>query len=189
MTTSVTRPAGLRFTVSGNILGVPLPRSPFRVFNVEVGKLSHKMQRAQVLTRYFQKTALNPAPVSVNTLSHLGKHPHSKVCVWDLTGYNSPDARSPQVVVVKLPTIESTYATHTAKCIQGWTHPDMAALRVACEVLQGTESYLWVSKLRLLILVDLSAASSDTSAALVLHMVLTLGSTLRQASYHLISTR
>src|ERR1700754_3803148 len=47
--------------------------------------------------------------------------------------------------VVTMPSIESSYAAHTAKGIQGFSHPDWPALRVAIEVLNSLESYLWVS--------------------------------------------
>lgn len=49
-----------------------------------------------------------------------------------------------KAVVVSLPTIESSFAIHTARCFSGYTHPDYPALRVAMEVLNGTESFLWV---------------------------------------------
>jgi hypothetical protein len=40
--------------------------------------------------------------------------------------------------------IESSYAAHTAKGIQGFDNPDWPALRVAIEVMNSLESYLWV---------------------------------------------
>ena len=43
-----------------------------------------------------------------------------------------------------LPTIESSYATHITKSIQGFSHPEYPILRVALEVLNATEGYLWV---------------------------------------------
>jgi hypothetical protein len=46
--------------------------------------------------------------------------------------------------VVSLPTIESSFALHTTRSISGFDHPDAAALRLACEVLDGAESFLWV---------------------------------------------
>lgn len=49
-----------------------------------------------------------------------------------------------QAIVVSLPTIESAYAIHTTKGIQGFQHPDIPALKLAVEVLDATESYLWV---------------------------------------------
>jgi hypothetical protein len=43
-----------------------------------------------------------------------------------------------------LPTIESSYVCHTTRSIRGFGHPEYPALRVALEVLNATESYLWV---------------------------------------------
>jgi len=68
---------------------------------------------------------LAPPPPSSSTLSPLGRSPSKKA------------------VVVSLPTIESSYVAHTAKGILGFKHPDYPALRVASEVLNATESYLW----------------------------------------------
>ncbi|CAE6446358.1 unnamed protein product [Rhizoctonia solani] len=48
-----------------------------------------------------------------------------------------------KAVVVSMPTIESSYAMHTAQGVVGFDHPDYPALRLACEVLDGTESFLW----------------------------------------------
>jgi hypothetical protein len=48
-------------------------------------------------------------------------------------------------VVLSLPTIESSYAIHVARAFVGFNHPDSAALRMALEVLHGTESFLFVS--------------------------------------------
>jgi hypothetical protein len=45
---------------------------------------------------------------------------------------------------MSLPTIESSYVTHTTKSIQGFNHPEYPVLRVALEVLNATEGYLWV---------------------------------------------
>lgn len=64
--------------------------------------------------------------MGVDTLSEVGKNPVKKA------------------IVVSLPTIESAFVTHTAKGVQGWAHPEYPALRVAAEVLNATESYLWV---------------------------------------------
>lgn len=49
-----------------------------------------------------------------------------------------------QAVVVSLPTIESSFVSHYAKGLQGYAHPDYPALRIAGEILNATESYLWV---------------------------------------------
>ena len=49
-----------------------------------------------------------------------------------------------QAIVMSLPTIESSFVTHTTKGIQGFNHPEYPAVRLAMEVLNATESYLWV---------------------------------------------
>ncbi|KAF9473122.1 hypothetical protein BDN70DRAFT_886165 [Pholiota conissans] len=68
---------------------------------------------------------LSPVPVASKTLSDVGKKISCKA------------------VIMSLPTIESSYATHTAKGIEGFDHPEYPAVRVALEVLNATESYLW----------------------------------------------
>ncbi|KAI0649856.1 Metalloenzyme, LuxS/M16 peptidase-like protein, partial [Trametes meyenii] len=68
---------------------------------------------------------LAPLRLAIDTLSSVGKNPVKKA------------------VVVSLPTIESAFATHTAKGVQWWAHPEYPAIRVAIEVLNATESYLW----------------------------------------------
>jgi Zn-dependent M16 (insulinase) family peptidase len=45
---------------------------------------------------------------------------------------------------MSLPTIESSFVTYTTKSIQGFSHPEHPAIQVAAEVLNATESYLWV---------------------------------------------
>jgi hypothetical protein len=51
-----------------------------------------------------------------------------------------------QAVVVSLPTIESSFAIHSSSALVGFEHPHYPALRIALEVLDGTESFLWVSR-------------------------------------------
>ena len=46
--------------------------------------------------------------------------------------------------MVNLPIIESSFATFTAKGPQGFDHPDVAAYRIAREILNATEGFLWV---------------------------------------------
>ncbi|KAF9822062.1 hypothetical protein IEO21_00056 [Rhodonia placenta] len=70
-------------------------------------------------------TELAPLTLAVDTLSAVGKNPVK------------------QATVVSLPTIESSYVSHTAKGIQGFAHPEYPALRVASELLNATESFLW----------------------------------------------
>ncbi|CAE6520523.1 unnamed protein product [Rhizoctonia solani] len=72
--------------------------------------------------------SLEPVSWSKDVLSSLGKDPKRKA---------SP------AVVVSMPTIESSYALHTTQAVVGSDHPDYPALRLACEVLDGIESFLW----------------------------------------------
>ncbi|KAF9270307.1 hypothetical protein L218DRAFT_952466 [Marasmius fiardii PR-910] len=68
---------------------------------------------------------LAPVPLSSRTLSPVGQKPVKKA------------------IVMSLPTIESAYVTHTTQGIQGFDHPEYPAFRVALEVLNATESFLW----------------------------------------------
>lgn len=89
----------------------------------------------------FQVSNLAPVKLTYQTLNELGKNPVGKVILFTLLFH---PLTSHQATVVSLPTIESSYVNHTAKGIQGFDHPAFPALRVALEVLNGTESYLWV---------------------------------------------
>jgi len=44
-----------------------------------------------------------------------------------------------------LPTTESSFAIHTTKGIQGFDHAEYPVIRLALEVLNTKEGYLWVS--------------------------------------------
>lgn len=68
---------------------------------------------------------LAPVPITRNTLSLVGKNPVKKA------------------VVMKLPTIESSYVMHSTQAISGFDRPEYPAIRVTMEVLNATESYLW----------------------------------------------
>ncbi|KAJ4486251.1 Metalloenzyme, LuxS/M16 peptidase-like protein [Lentinula aciculospora] len=79
-------------------------------------------------TKYFQAIPvlpLSPVQFSSQVLGPIGVNPVKKA------------------VVMSLPTIESSYVTHTSKGIKGFDHPKYPAFRVALEVLNATESYLW----------------------------------------------
>ena len=52
-----------------------------------------------------------------------------------------------QAIVMNLPTIEISFVTHTTKTIRGFDHPEYPAIRVALEVLNAIEGYLWVRQL------------------------------------------
>ncbi|KIO08194.1 hypothetical protein M404DRAFT_134459 [Pisolithus tinctorius Marx 270] len=108
--TCLTDPSGVRFSVTGNVLGVTKPRS---VWGKYFGSLP--------------KSRLTPIRFSYETLNDIGRNPAGKA------------------TVVSLPTIESSFVSHTARGIQGFDHPEFPALRVALEVLNATESYLWRS--------------------------------------------
>jgi hypothetical protein len=45
---------------------------------------------------------------------------------------------------MSLSTIETSYSTHTTHCLQSFDHVDLPVLRLASEILNATESYLWV---------------------------------------------
>lgn len=80
--------------------------------------------------RYFgslPKSHLTPVRLTYETLNDLGRNPAGKA------------------TVISLPTIESSFVSHTTRGIQGFDHPEFPALRVALEVLNATESYLWRS--------------------------------------------
>ncbi|KAF8807490.1 hypothetical protein BYT27DRAFT_7189561 [Phlegmacium glaucopus] len=68
---------------------------------------------------------LSPVPLASETLSDVGQNISRKA------------------IVMSLPTIESAFVTHTTKGIQGFDHSEYPAIRVALEVLNATEGYLW----------------------------------------------
>lgn len=73
---------------------------------------------------------------------------------------------------MSLPTIESSYVTHTTKSIQGFDHPEYPILRVALEVLNATEGYLWVCAIIAPVYVSLMDLISVTYVDQGWHMVL-----------------
>lgn len=77
--------------------------------------------------KYFSLPAvpLAPVPTAAQTLSDVAKK------------------MSRTAVVLSLPTIESSFVTHSTKGIQGFDNPAYPSIRVALEVLNATESYLW----------------------------------------------
>ncbi|THH28068.1 hypothetical protein EUX98_g6115 [Antrodiella citrinella] len=97
-------------------------------FSVTGNVLDLKQPRS-VWTKYFgqslPESTLEPIRLAHETLSDVGKKPEK------------------QAVVVTLPTIESAFVNHWSKGIKGFSHPDYPALRVASEILNATESYLW----------------------------------------------
>ncbi|KAJ8521451.1 hypothetical protein ONZ45_g1850 [Pleurotus djamor] len=97
-------------------------------FSVTGNVLSVEQPR-QTFAKYFSpvlpETPLSPVPLASQTLSELGQTPSRKA------------------VVMSLPTIQSSYVMHTTKGLLGFDHPEYPAVRVAMEVLNATEGFLW----------------------------------------------
>ena len=74
---------------------------------------------------------------------------------------------------MSLSTTETSYAMHTTQCIQGFDHVDFPVLRLAIEVLNATEGFLWVRFTSGISLLILPAIVSDTFVDLALLMALT----------------
>jgi len=88
---------------------------------------------------------LSPVSLASQTLSEVGKNISRKVRSSPTVVCHIVSDTIEQAIVMSLPTIESSFVTHTAKGIQGFDHPEYPAIRLALEVLNATESYLWVS--------------------------------------------
>ena len=73
-------------------------------------------------------TQVAPARVrwAHETRSELGRNPGKKA------------------VVLSLPSIESSFVSYYARGLTGFSESDYPALRIAAEVLNATEGYLWV---------------------------------------------
>lgn len=122
----LTKPSGLRFSVTGNVRSVDKPRSTWgKYFSLPVSLFPPYRDEAayQFLS---QPVPLSPVPSAAETLSDTAKQ------------------MSRKAVVMSLPTIESSFVTHSSKGIQGYDNPDYPPIRVALEVLNATESFLWV---------------------------------------------
>ncbi|THH10161.1 hypothetical protein EW145_g1526 [Phellinidium pouzarii] len=104
----LTNPSGMRFSVTGNILDLPKPRS---VWNKYFGKM-------------IPETPLQPIKFTDETLSEIGRNPRTKASMIVLCPVHG-------------------FSTHTTKTIKGFEHPEYPALRLALEVLNASESYLW----------------------------------------------
>lgn len=106
---TMTKPTGIRFSVTGNVLGLNKPRSTWDAhFGAKIPQVD-----------------LEPVTFSSDVLSELGRSPEKKA------------------IIMALPTIESSFVTHTSKGIQGFSNAEYPAMRVALEVMNATESYLW----------------------------------------------
>ncbi|KAJ3568798.1 hypothetical protein NP233_g5473 [Leucocoprinus birnbaumii] len=97
-------------------------------FSVTGNVMQLKTPRS-VWAKYFHDvlpaSTLAPVPLVSQTLSPIGKNPVKKA------------------VVMKLPTIESTFVMHSTRVNTWYDDPEYTAMRVAIEILSATESYLW----------------------------------------------
>ena len=78
----VTRPEGVRFSVTGNILGVRNPKKPWREhFGNLVSPQGRPLNPTSIIgfNRPQNQTVLQPVPFSNETLSAVGKKPTNKV--------------------------------------------------------------------------------------------------------------
>jgi hypothetical protein len=120
----------MRFAVAGDILSIPNPRAGWAKSFGDLPLVSmHNGDTARMVSECsepFQTTKLDPVQYASSTLSEVGRNPRKKA------------------VIMGLPTIESSFVTHTCKSIHGFNNPEYPALRVAVEVLNATEGFLWV---------------------------------------------
>lgn len=73
-------PAGARFSITGNVLGVPKPRSPWR--SLFGGKLPVSGGKFCMVARkltLLEASGLNPVPLASSTLSKVGESPSGEV--------------------------------------------------------------------------------------------------------------
>lgn len=82
---------------------------------------------------------------------------------------NCPLIRFIEAIVMSLPTIESSFVRHTTKGIQGFDHAEYPVIRLAVEILNATEGYLWASLCSKLTFAN-SIIHSDTSVDPDSHM-------------------
>jgi len=70
-------------------------------------------------------STLSPVPWQHQHLSDIGKEPATKA------------------IVLSLPAVESSFGVHVTRMFRGWDHRDSAIIKLACEVLDGSESFFW----------------------------------------------
>ena len=89
---------------------------------------------------------MSPVPLASETLSDIGRSISRKVII--VLRFALEILRSYlinlQAIVMSLSAIESSFVMHTTKSIQGFDHPEYSVIRVALEVLDAKEGYLWV---------------------------------------------
>ena len=91
---SVTRPEGIRFSVTGNVLDIKNPRKPWREqFGNLVSPQGHHFNPTGIIKfgHPQNQTTLQPVPFSDKTLSAVGKKPADKVRTtsWSILAFNS----------------------------------------------------------------------------------------------------
>ncbi|KAF8527970.1 Metalloenzyme, LuxS/M16 peptidase-like protein [Hysterangium stoloniferum] len=84
-----------------------------------------KLPWSTAYSKPLQGAELHDVPSTYDTLTPLGLKPSKKA------------------VVMTLPSIESAYSIHSTRSIRGFDHPDYPVFRVALEVLNATEGFLW----------------------------------------------
>jgi hypothetical protein len=91
---------------------------------------------------------LSPVPLASETLSDMGRNISRKVIIALSLRFALEILRSYlinlQVIVMSLSVIESSFVMHTTKSIQGFDHPEYPVIRVALDILDAREGYLWV---------------------------------------------
>ena len=89
---------------------------------------------------------MSPVPLASESLSDVGRNISKKVIFTSSVVQNPLSYLTylQQAIVMSLPTIESSFVSHTSKGIRGFDHPEFPAIRVALEVFNATEGYLWV---------------------------------------------
>lgn len=90
---------------------------------------------------------MSPVPLSSETLSDVGRNTSKKVILASFGSKSFILFDLQQAIVMSLPTVESSFVSHTSKGIRGFDHPEYPAIRVALEVLNASEGYLWVRHL------------------------------------------
>ncbi|KAH0838375.1 Metalloenzyme, LuxS/M16 peptidase-like protein [Lanmaoa asiatica] len=129
----LTDPAGIRISVTGNVLGVKKPRSIWSEKLGHLGVSTSFSDFASLFPLFSRSRLWHQVKLTCETLSELGRNPIRRVGTNRLR------------LLLACPAIESSFVNHTTKGIQGFDHPEFPALRVALEVLNATESFLWRS--------------------------------------------
>jgi hypothetical protein len=71
-------PTGIRFSVTGNVLGIEHPRAAWEKYFKQL-PVSEPFVRSATIHMTFQEAPLSSVPFSIETLSDTGKNPVKKV--------------------------------------------------------------------------------------------------------------